>query len=593
MKKPLVYYAISLFIGCLSAMLLFKSTIWGAVISASLFAILFFNIDRKFFYINICFFFIGIFSFMLYFHIKVPQNVNIRITEKKGYYYLANYKGRKLILKGNIAKLQEGEKVRVNGEFQKEMNLEKGIVGVYKVKKHKNLKKDAIFYLYQIKRNIYFQFKQSMGEERASVIMSLCYGDTQYLSKEDKNKFQKLGVLHAVSVSGFHMAIIYEVLEKIIGLRLAIVVSFIYMVFTGLQSATIRAFIMILVFKLSKMLFRNYDSISSLSLAALILLLLKPYYITDIGFMLSFLATLGILLYYKKISRILYKIPQKLNESLSITLSSQIFSVPYIAFTIQNFSSGFIIGNLFLLPMYSIVVIFGNVALLLSGFEKVFKFLCNILILIMTAIDGADHLILKICPSVSNLTYVDGAVLTLIFVSCLLYKHGHSKYKYMPFLMLIPMAFQNYDFIPKVYYISFENAQAMVIKYRRESTMICNYDQSSAKNIIDLKEQMKVDKVINNTEGSHFIKLNNNLYIKTIPCYKNGDINLCISKGKYKFALLSNNFEKKDKIIFKSYSKVKILPSYFKNYNENYSNYSYMENCTLYAIIFNGIYIID
>jgi competence protein ComEC len=530
---------------------------------------------------------------MLYFYIEIPQSVNIRITEKKSYYYLANYKGRKLILKGNISKLQEGEKVRVHGKFEKEMDLERGIVGVYKVKNYKYLKKDVIFHLYQIKRNIYFQFKQSMGEERASVIMSLCYGDTQYLSKEDKNQFQKLGVLHAVSVSGFHMAIIYEVLEKFIGLRLAIVISFIYMVFTGLQSATIRAFIMILVFKMSKMLFRNYDSISSLSLAALILLILKPYYITDIGFMLSFLATLGILLYYKKISRILYKIPQKLNESLSITLSSQIFSVPYIAFTIQNFSSGFIIGNLFLLPMYSIIVILGNIALLLCGLKKAFQFTCNILSIIMTAIDGADHLILKICPPVTYLTYLDGIVLTLIFVSCLLYKHGYSKYKYIPFLMLIPMAFQNYDFIPKVYYISFENAQAMVIKYRRESTMICNYDQSSAKNIINLKEQMKVDKVINNTEGSHLIKLNNNLYIKTIPYYKNGSINLCISNGKYKFALLSDNLEKEDTTTFKSYNKIKILPSYLKKYSENYSDYRYMENCTLYAIIFNGIYKID
>ncbi|NMM61963.1 ComEC/Rec2 family competence protein [Clostridium sp. P21] len=589
MKKPLVYYAISLFIGCLSALMLFKSVIAGAVITASLFVILFLNIDRKFFYINIAFFFTGVLSFMMYFYIQVPENVNVRIIERKGYYYLANYKGRKLILKGNIAKFQEGEKISAHGKLQKEMDLERGIVGVYKIKNYKCCKKDWIFYLYEIKRNIYLQLRQSLGEDKAAIIMSLCYGDTQYLSKDSKSEFQKLGVIHAVSVSGFHIAIIYKVMEKIVGLKLAILVSFVYVLFTGLQPATIRSFVMILIFKLSKILFKNYDSISSLSLAALILLLIKPYYITDIGFMLSFLATLGILLYYKKISRVLYKIPQKLNESLSVTLSSQIFSVPYIAFTIKSFSPGFIIGNLLLLPMYSIIVILGNLVLLVCGSKIMFEFMCKILNFIMIALDGANYLILKTCPEVTNLTYLDGIVLTLIFISCLLYKHGYRKYKYMPFLLLIPMVFQNYDFIPKIYYINFQNAEAVIVKYKRESTMICNYDERYVKDIINLKEQMNVNKVINTIEGSRIVKLNNKLYIKTMPCYKNDSINVCIYNGKCKFALLSHECQKHDRAILKYYNKVEFLPGHLKD-NGKYSGYRNEEKYTLYAIIFNGIY---
>lgn len=590
MKKPLVYYTISLFIGCLSTLMLFKSSILGAVIAASFFAICFFTLDKKFFFINISFFFVGVFSFMIYFYIKIPQNVSIRVAEKKNYYYIANYKGRNLILKGNIAKIKEGEKINAHGKFKKEVDFERGIVGVYTLNSYEYCKKDFIFYLYQVKRNIYIQLKQNLGEDKASVIMSLCYGDTQYLSKDSKSQFQKLGVIHAISVSGFHIAIIYKVLEKFIGLKLAIVISLIYVLFTGMQPATIRSFIMILVFKLSKMLFKNYDNISSLSLAALVILLVKPCYITDIGFMLSFLSTLGILLYYKKICRILYKIPQKLNETLSVTLSSQIFSVPYIAFTIKNFSSGFIIGNLFLLPIYSIIVILGNLALLLCGSKILFEFICKALNFVMIALDGANYLILKICPEVSNLTYLDGTILTLIFISCLLYKHGYSKYKYIPFLLLIPMFFENYDFIPKVYCINFQNSQAVVIKYKRYSTMICNYDESSTKDIIKLKEEMNVNKVINNTEESRTVKLNNNLYVKNIHYYKNDSINVCIYNGNHKFAILSSNFEKKDRGIFNHYNKVEVLPVYLKKDNKTYSNYSNEENCILYAIIFNEIY---
>lgn len=590
MKKPLVYYTISLFIGCVSSLLLFKNVIIGAVIAASFFGILFFTIDKKFLYINICFFFIGIWSFMLYFNIKVPKNIDIRIVQKSGYYYLGNYKGRKLLVEGNINKLKEGENVSAYGEFQKDRDFEKGIIGVYKIKNYKCLKKDVICYLYDVKRNIYAQFKENIGEEKASIIMSLCYGDTQYLSKDDKNQFLKLGVFHAVSVSGFHMAIIYEVLEKIIGLRLSIIISFIYMMFTGMQSATVRAFIMILIFKLSKILFKNYDSISSLSLAALILLLIKPYYITDVGFMLSFLATLGMILYYKKMLKALYMLPQKLNESLGITLSSQIFSVPYMAFTIQNFSSGFIVGNLFLLPMYSVIVILGNLALLLCEFKALFKFMCNIINFIMIAINGADDLIIKVCPEVTKLTYLDGAILILIFLSCVFYSYGYKKYKYVPLFLLFFMAIQSYEFIPKIYYIDLGKSQAFIIKYKTESIMICNYEQNQAKSIINLKEEMKVNKVISNVDENYIIKLNDNFYIKIIPYYEYGKINICVYKGKYKFAFINNDFNTKEITAFNSYSKIKLLPKSKNDFNKNDYNYNYSENCTLYVIIFKKMY---
>ncbi len=163
------------------------------------------------------------------------------------------------------------------------------------------------------------------------MVMSLCFGETKYISNSDKDILKKLGVIHVVSVSGFHMAIIYKLLERVLGLTLAIPVSFLYVILTGMKSSAIRAFIMIIILKLSKKVFRKYDSLSSISLAAIIILLNKPYYMLDIGFMLSFYLP-SILLYNKKISRTLYKLPQRINSCLSLTLSSQIYTFPYYVF---------------------------------------------------------------------------------------------------------------------------------------------------------------------------------------------------------------------------------------------------------------------
>lgn len=587
MKRPIVYYAISLFIGCISTLMLFQSIIAGAVITASLFAIFFFTLDKKFFIINTLFFLIGALSYMMYFDLKVPNSAEVRVIENKGYYYIANYKGRRLILNGKTTKLKEGQKLLISGKFKKEINYSRGIIGTYKVEKYTPYKKDFIHTLYDIKKNIYYSYTESIGEEKAALVMSLCYGDTEYLTKSQKSDFQEMGVFHAVSVSGFHMAIIYKVLESVIGLRCSIVVSFIYIIFTGLQASTVRAFIMILIFKLSKTVCKNYDGISSLSFAALLILFIKPYYILDIGFTLSVLATLGILIYYKKFLRMMHRMPEMINKSLSVTLSSQIFSVPYTAFTIQNFSGGFILGNLFLLPMYSVIVIVGNLALLVGSIKPIFSFFSAILNLMFTAIEGANYLILRLCPPVSYLGYMEGIALIIIYISYLLYERGYKQYKYLPIFVLFIMLCGNYSFIPKVYYMDFFKGEAVVIKYKADKILICNYDQASAKEVINLKEYMNISKVISNPKEKVNIKLNNDLYLKVIPYHEK--INLCIYSGKERFMFINNRANGKDWAVFNSYDTVNFSQGSRLSNSLRNGYDDYKENCHLYVIMFNRV----
>lgn len=589
-KKPMIYYAVSVFIGCLSAFVLYQNLIIGAVIAASFFTIFFFTIDRNFFIINIIFFLMGIFSFMMYFNLKVPNHIEVRVDDKKGYYYQGNYKGRKLMLSGKIKDIKEGEKLDVYGKFESNKDYPRGIIGKYDIEKYARGKNDFIYYLYDVKRNIYAQFKEILGEEKSAIIMALCYGETEYLSKSQKSEFQQLGVVHAVSVSGFHMAVIYKVLEALIGLKLSILVCFIYILFTGIQASTVRAFIMIFIFKFSKLVFKNYDSMSSLSFSALILLLIKPYYIMDIGFMLSFLATIGILLYYKKILKFLYKLPEILGESLSITLSSQIFSMPYIAFTIQSFSGGFIIGNVLLLPMYSVLVILGNIALLCCSIKPVFQFLNFGINFILTAVEGANYLILKVCPAVTILGYLDGIAFILIYMSFVFYRHGYKKFKYLPVFVLLTMACSSYSFVPQVYYTKFLNGEAVIIKYKMDSTMICNYDQSSAKKVISIKEEMGVNKIITNPQNSSLIKLNSGLCVQMIPYYKNKSINLAFLDGHTKLIFINSDVKNNDVAAFNADSITKLPARDIPNNSFKNTDYTSKNKYNLYVIMFNRVF---
>ncbi|NFM48324.1 ComEC/Rec2 family competence protein [Clostridium botulinum] len=536
MEKPLIYYAISVFLGCISILLLFNNILLGAVFTASFLIIIFINEDSKNFIIILLFFILAMFSFYSYFTIDVPDNIKVRIVKKEKYYCFGDYKGRNIFIIGKTKDLKEGLKTTIEGEFTRDIRYRGGSLGSFKVKKVKGKEEDIVYNIYNFKSIAYNKFKEQLGENKTAMVMSLCFGETKYISNSDKDILKKLGVIHAVSVSGFHMAIIYKLLERVLGLALAIPVSFLYVILTGMKSSAIRAFIMIIILKLSKKVFRKYDSLSSISLAAIIILLNKPYYILDIGFMLSFLSTLGILLYNKKISRTLYKLPQRINSCLSLTLSSQIYTFPYMCFTIQSFGLGFIIGNLVLVPLYAPIVFLGNLAMLLIKIPFVFKIINKIIYIFLIMIEGAQYLLSNITPDCIYIREFEGICFVIIYMSYVLYKHGYKNVKYIPLSCIMFLILFNYTFFPSIDFYREKDYNITVVRYKFDTIMLCNYESNASKDILKIKHQVKPDKVVTNIKNNTKINLDRNLKIYILSCKKEPNFyneRSIENKGKY------------------------------------------------------------
>jgi competence protein ComEC len=517
MERPLVLNAISVFMGALSAMLFAENILAGALLSAGFLCSLYFTTERKSFLLVALFFALGILSFCSYFSAEPSGNTVLRVTGKKYYYFTGEYRGRKVMIKGDTEGLNPGDSIAAKGSLEKEAVYGKGILGTYYIESYDRRKPDIISSFYGIKMEMQGSFSSRLGEENASVLMALCFGDTSYLTKSRMNEFNRLGVIHAISVSGFHMAVIYGILEKLLGARAALALSALYAVFTGIQAATLRAFLMIFISKMSKFAMRNYDSISSIAMAALCLLVLKPWYPGDIGFMLSFLSTLGIILYYRKFTLFFWRLPKLIAEAVSICLSAQLFSLPYIAFTLEQFSPGFILGNLFLMPFYSVLVVLGNIALLCSAAEPLLDALCWVTGIVMSAMNGADHILLSICPPVTHFGYLYGVSLMLIYLSFIFYKKGHRYALYYPVFVILFLSLSSFSFFPEVYYRKLEKGACAFIEYRNECVMVCNYDHSSAYEIHRLKEDCGVTRVISNVRSRTVVDLGGGVKLAVYP----------------------------------------------------------------------------
>ena len=528
MVRPLVYYAITIFIGCLTCLILINNPILGVIMATAFLAIMYFTISKNFFYLVVCFFIIGVINYYFYFNINLPdsQKVKVRISQKSTYYCTAKCDNKIIILEGDITQLIKGRSVWINGSFKKLAEYERGIVGTYTVKNYKICNEDLISKIESFRNGLYEKFLKALGEKKAALVMGVCFGDSGYIEKAQKEDFKKLGISHVISVSGLHMSIVYKVLENIIGYKIAILFSFGYMIFTGGQASTIRAFIMIFILKISSKVYKKYDSLSSLSLAAIILLVTRPFYILDIGFMLSFLCVLGIVVYNKKMKKVLYKLPSKLNESFSLSLSSQMFSMPYAVVALKTFSLGFLFSNLLLLPFYTLVVVLGNIGLVCNAIYGLFSLVNYGLYTVLMIIEFIQEMLADLLPEMIYFSYIEGLVIFALYLCYLGIKKGYGQFRYIPFLIIFVFAFQNYKVFPEISYISVNKNNIVLLQYRKTTIAVTTGNV----NVKDLKVPVSIDKIFQGFAGDSTVRLTDRHTIRLISRGNKLEAQVCFSE---------------------------------------------------------------
>jgi competence protein ComEC len=139
----------------------------------------------------------------------------------------------------------------------------------------------------------------------AAVLASLVIGDYSGLDNNTREIFQNTGTFHVLVVSGLHVAWIAGLLlqvfkwmclpERIRYMLVNLVILF-YTCVVGFQASLTRCLWMFLLYLAGRMIFRNADTVNILLISGLILLIIKPYWLFETGFQLSFLSILAIAL---------------------------------------------------------------------------------------------------------------------------------------------------------------------------------------------------------------------------------------------------------------------------------------------------------
>lgn len=511
--NPLVYIFLTLALSCISYGLYEKFMGLTIFIVGFFFITLIYYCGISFSSFMFIFFIVGILINCSYY--KIPSNIdgNIRIVKVTNYSIIGTYEGKNISLKIDKQNLYIGEKYKVKGNLKNVQDKSNGIVGELKVKEFYKVKGDWISKLYEFKRNMYRRLEENLGRRKAGLLSSIAFGYSDNLDFEDKEDMKNLGIIHSISVSGLHVAIVYGFLRVFLGGKLGLLTTMIYVVFTGYNYSSIRAFVMLASVEGGHILKKNNSSISALCLSAVILIIYQPFSIFNISFHLTYLATLGIILYNKKLINLLYKLPVKLRDSLSLTLSAQIFTVPYLISIFKDFSVNFIVGNLFLVPFVDLMVITGNILPLVFIFPHLFDFCSYINLKIINMFDWVLNIIDKFSlPIFYGNEYVVFFYLFLL-LSFYFVKKGHKKFIYLPPISILIIAVQIYSPIPNIRYC---REGAVLIAYQGERVIITN---KSGIDIKRLSEALMATKTYKNArtvtiKGIVNIKLQGKDYLK-------------------------------------------------------------------------------
>jgi len=221
----------------------------------------------------------------------------------------------------------------------------------------KNFLEGAISYIGDI-------LVQGMGERYGGLALAILFGDRSGLNYDLNNNFKDTGVVHIIAVSGLNVGFIVLLLMWVLRRTklnikwqtlIVSLVLFFYAFMCGFCPSITRATLMAVFILLGRCMGEQYDPLSSVSFAGILILLIKPLYAFNIGFLLSFVSVFAIFWLMPIFMRWFKFMPKFLSSSLAITLASTLGTIPLILAFFGTFPTFTLIANLVVVPLFGVI----------------------------------------------------------------------------------------------------------------------------------------------------------------------------------------------------------------------------------------------
>jgi len=266
--------------------------------------------------------------------------------------------------------------------------------GIYSLVSNANVKRLSSGHGNTISRLIYALRDRALTtiqtlfpDPEASLLAGILVGMEEGIPPDVQQDFNDTGTTHIIAISGFNITIIAAIFislfHRMVGMRRGIFLAGLgiafYTILVGADAAVVRAAFMGGITLLARILGRRTHGFAALSAAAILMTAINPYVLWDVGFQLSFAATLGLILYSPPLEAFFIrtasrwmseetvkKLAPPINEFFLFTLAAQITVLPLTAYYFQRFPLSSLIANPVILPLQPPLMILGGIATLIG-----------------------------------------------------------------------------------------------------------------------------------------------------------------------------------------------------------------------------------
>ena len=261
-----------------------------------------------------------------------------------------------------------------------------------------------------------------------AVVAAMALGDKSALTQELKDVYSVTGASHVLALSGLHLGIIYTLLSLFVFRRrwqvlsqMVIILSvwaFVFLV--GMSTSVVRSAVMLSIYALLSLGHRDRMSVNTLAFTAIVMLMVSPMSLFDVGFQMSYMAVLSILLFVPLLESVFtaeylmsHRVVRWFWGMVAVSLSAQIGTAPLIAYYFGRFSCYFLLTNFIVIPAAMLILYLSLVVLVVPS-------LANLLYSIVAALNSLLAQIAAIPgSSIENLhpTKIQTTMIYLIIVA--------------------------------------------------------------------------------------------------------------------------------------------------------------------------------
>jgi competence protein ComEC len=340
---------------------------------------------------------------------------------------------------------------------------------------------------WKLRRRIVRSQLQGLGSPVGQLVSSMVLGQKAVdLTGDIRDRFIEAGLAHVLAASGFQVSLLIGLVLKLTNnlstqprLIIGIGTLLIYLSLTGIQASILRAFLMGVAVLIALAMDTKVKPLGSLLLAATIILLINPLLIGDLGFQLSFLATLGLIVTLPGLETRLDWLPPTIATLITVPLAASIWVLPLLGYVFNAVATYSLVVNILCTPLITIISLGGMLSAIAAIFIPIlgsaiaWLLLYPTLLLLtvtnfFTNLPGSSWAIGQISLGVLLTIY---GLLILVWLNSWWRKHWRLILAFTLTLIVIPIGYNHFR-LTQITVLAAQPEPAVVIQDRGQTILI-------------------------------------------------------------------------------------------------------------------------